>query len=206
MARFNEILVGRFSKGLTKLFSIKGPAPAPQAASEIAPTIELEQVSVENRFLISVDSFAFFLTQPAVVGVISTIKLRNPVGSNVVAVFEKINVATSVTDTITLQTGSDQTDGGTVVALVAGQNLDSRSGRTSSLLLSRSGAASPPSQVGIEQCNILSNTTYDFINYKNQEITLLPGRIIQVVETTVNNTLVTSWKWRERLLEESERQ
>jgi hypothetical protein len=206
VARFNEILVGRYNKALTKLFSIKGSAPAPQLASEIGPTIEIEQVPVELRFLTSVDSFATFLTNAGVAAVLSTIKFRNPVGSNVVAIFEKISFAIGTSAGVSIQMGTDQTDGGLLVALVSGNNLDPRSGRISSLILSRSVAAAPPSQTGIEQATVLSNTMYDFISYQNQEITLMPGRNLQLVMDTANITLATSFKWRERLLEESERQ
>jgi hypothetical protein len=207
MARYNEILVGRFNKALTKIFSIKGSAPSPQCASEIAATIELEQVAKENRFLLSVDSYGMTIPNPAVGGVISNIKLRNPVGSNVMVVFEKIYAANdAVADTIDLQIGSDQTDGGTVVALVTSQNLDSRSGRVSSLIASRSGAASPPSQTLIARANVAASSGIDFILTRNQEITLNPGRIIQLVGFAVNRALTGTFFWRERLLEESERQ
>jgi hypothetical protein len=204
MARYNEILVGRFNRFLQKLLGLKGGPPAPQLASDIGPTFEVEQVAVENRYLLTVDSFATTVTQAGVAAVISTIKLRNPVGSNVMAVFEKILVSSSVTETPALAMGTDQTDGGQVVALVGSNNLDSRSARTSSLIFSRSAAASPPSQQAIEQIQF-TGQPYDFVGYQNQEITLNPGRSIQVQQSSANTNLVVTWKWRERLLEESER-
>jgi hypothetical protein len=206
MARFNEILVGRFNKALTKIFSIKGSAPAPQCSSEIAATIELEQVAIENRFLMSVDSYAVGLTQNGIAATISTIKFRNPVGSNVIAVFEKISAATSAADNIDVQEGTDQTNGGIVVSISTINNLDARSGRVSSLIMSTSAGAAPPSQVTLERVTVLTNVTYDFIVSQNQEIILSPGRCLQVLNTVPNLNLICSFKWRERLLEESERQ
>jgi hypothetical protein len=206
MARFNEILVGRFNKALTKLFSIKGAAPAPQCASEIAAIIEIDQVAIENRFLLSVDSFSVGLTNTATPAQLSLIKLRNPVGSNVIAIFEKITASAGASDFVDVQIGTDQTDG-TVVAIAGAQNLDSRSGRVSSLIFSRGLAAPPPQQTTVMRAGITTTPSYDFINYQNQEIILNPGRSIQVAMTTVvNSALGVTFKWRERLLEESERQ
>jgi hypothetical protein len=206
MARYNEILVGRFNKALTKLFSIKGTAPAPQCSSEIAATIELEQVAKENRFLLSVDSYAVFLQQAGVAATLSTIKFRNPVGSNVVAIFEKISAFSGQADSVTLQQGTNQTDGATLTSLSTTNNMDPRSGRVSSLILSASGAAAPPSMVGYAIAPSSATQFADFIADQNQEILLLPGRSMQIVEGSANISLNTTWFWRERLLEESERQ
>jgi hypothetical protein len=206
MARFNEILVGRYNKALTKLFSMKGPPPAPQIASEIGPTIELEQVSVELRFLTSWDRFGMQIANAATPAVFSTIKFRNPTGSNVIAVFEKISITSTGNDQIDLQLVADQTNGATVIAVVAGNNLDLRSARPSSLIASRSDAAAPPQSTIIARAGNLANANYDFIANPNQEVTVNPGRAIQIVSNTANVQLSGSFFWRERLLEESERQ
>lgn len=206
MARFNEILVGRYNKALTKLFSIKGSSPAPQCSSEIAAIIELEQPPVENRFLLSWDRFGTAVTQAAVAGQLSTVKLRNPVGSNVIAIFEKICFSTGAIDTVDVQMGTTQTDGAIIVPVIANNNFDSRSGRPSSLIFSASGAAAPVSQQTVWRATVLASTNVEVINGKNQEITLNPGKTIQVVMSTANLSINVSWFWRERLLEESERQ
>jgi hypothetical protein len=205
MARYNEILVGRFNRLLQKLLGLKGGPPAPQLASDIGPTFEIEQVAVENRYPLTVDSFQTTNTNTGVAAQFSTLKLRNPVGSNVIAVFEKITLATSSADTVTLQIGTDQTDGGLVIALVSANNLDTRSGRLSTLIFSRSQNAAPVSQVAIATVSATTGTNYDFIAYQNQEITLNPGRCIQLGSGTATLTISGSFKWRERLLEESER-
>src|SRR5260370_17773678 len=77
MARFNEILVGRYNRMLQKLFSMKGSPPAAQLASEIGATIEIERVSVDQRWLIGTRFWAR-VQQVAGVGNTRQIRLRNP--------------------------------------------------------------------------------------------------------------------------------
>jgi hypothetical protein len=204
MARYNEILVGRYNRFIQKLLGLKGGPPSPQLASEIAATFEVEQISVENRYLLSLDSFGLGVTNAGVAGQLSTIKFRNPVGSNVIAIFEKISASTTTPDDVDVQIGTDQTNGATVSPISTLNNLDSRSGRVSSLILSLSAGAAPPSMATIFR-GTFSTPTYEFIVFDHQEVTLNPGRSIQLVSGTGNLNLKTTWKWRERLLEESER-
>jgi hypothetical protein len=145
------------------------------------------------------------ITNVGVAAVFSTFKFRNPINSGVVAVFEKISANSGANDFVDIQVGTDQTDGNTIVALTNQNNLDARSNRISSLIFSRSGAAAPVSQSTIARIFAGSTITQDFIGYQNQEISLLPGRSLQLVSGTAAVTLISSFKWRERLLEESER-
>jgi hypothetical protein len=50
MAKYNEILTGRYNRFIQKLFSMKGPAPAPQLSSDIAMQMSFFN-GVENRYL-----------------------------------------------------------------------------------------------------------------------------------------------------------
>jgi hypothetical protein len=205
MARFNEILVGRYNRFIQKLFSMKGDASLFQFSTEMGASIVVFN-GAENRYLEQWDRFALGIQQLAVAAVPSTIKLRNPVGSNVIAVLEKITGSQNAVDfNFTLQSGTDQSDGATIVPLVAAQNLDSRSNRLSTLIASRSGAASPPSQVAWASVELLANTPYEFIGTDIQELTLNPGRCLQLVSSNVNQIMSATFIWRERLLEESER-
>jgi hypothetical protein len=45
----------------------------------------------------------------------------------------------------------------------------------------------------------------DIILFENQEIPLLPGEFLQLISGALNQSIATSWFWRERILEESER-
>jgi hypothetical protein len=205
MARYNEILVGRYNRFMQKLFAMKGGPVAPQLASEIAPAFPLFS-GAENRYLEGWDEFGIFLTQAAVAAIFSGVKFRNPPGSNVMVVFEKIAVTPGglTADAFTLQQGTNQTDGGTVVALTA-INRDLRGRAQSGMIASTSGAAGLASMVGRAVVSLGVNTNYDFIIQENQEITLLPGGSIQLVNSTANQQQSSSWWWRERFLEDSER-
>jgi hypothetical protein len=205
MARFNEILVGRYNRLIQKLFGMKGDASLFQFSTEMMAVLPMF-IGAENRYLEQWDRFSFGIQQIGVAAVVSTLKLRNPVGSNVIVVFEKITGTTAGADpNFTLQSGTDQSDGATIVPLVAAQNLDSRSSRLSTLIASRSGVAAPPSQVAWASVAVNALAPYEFIGTDIQELTLNPGRSLQLVSTNANVTLNATFLWRERLLEESER-
>jgi hypothetical protein len=205
MARYNEILVGRYNRFMQKLFSMKGGAVAPQLASEIAPAFPLFS-GAENRYLEGWDRFAFAVSQAPVLGIFSAVKLRNPVGSNVIAVIEKVSFTSSQpVNTPDLQGGTNQVDGGTVLGTV-GISWDNR-GRTagSTLIASTSGAAGVPSQVVRARGKVVANTTLEFIFTDLQEFPLPPGMSIQVVADAANVDMIATFWWRERFLEDSER-
>jgi hypothetical protein len=205
MARYNEILVGRYNRLIQKLLGMKGDASLFQFSTEMMAVLPLFN-GAENRYLEAWDRFALSVQQGAVAGQFSTMKLRNPVGSNVVAVFEKIAVEFSQADEITLQGGTDQTDGATILATVGSSwDLRSQRGQGSTLLASRSGVAAPPSMVARARAQQPINTMYDFIVTDVQEVPLLPGTSLQTVNTTANTAHGVTFWWRERLLEESER-
>src|SRR5712664_282468 len=86
MARFNEILVGRFNRALQKLFSMKGGPPAAQLASEITTNVQFNQMGNDFRYLEGWDIFGNQIFLAASVGNTAGYRLRNPGGSNVIAV------------------------------------------------------------------------------------------------------------------------
>src|SRR5216684_1967801 len=87
MARFNEINVGRYNRALQKLLGMKGEASVPILASEIAPSFVLPY-GVENRYLEQWNRFGLGMNVTATAGNQSAFRLRNPAGSNVIAVVE----------------------------------------------------------------------------------------------------------------------
>src|SRR5260370_7764711 len=64
MARYNEILTGRYNRLLQKLLQMKGGPPAPQLASEISPQLSIPDLGVESRFHLGWNSFAFPINTP----------------------------------------------------------------------------------------------------------------------------------------------
>src|SRR5258707_13299714 len=91
MARFNEILVGRYNRFLQKLFSMKGGPPSAQLATEITPNLNLFN-GIENRYLESWFRYGAAPGLAAVVGANPGFRFRNPAGSNVIAMVEKLSL------------------------------------------------------------------------------------------------------------------
>ena len=207
MARFNEILVGRFNRGLQKLTGIKGTAPVPVLASEIMAAFPLP-IGAEYRYL---DSWQLYgvgaLVAAGGAGNIGILQLRNPSGSNVVAVVTKIDIISTASqvnvsngtaiaaDLVTVLTPSrfDARGQQNAVCIPSFKNnsVTTFSGNTIWILGANVPITAPPSQV---------------LNYEQQEIPLLPGDGLQVTSITANAALgpVVIW-WRERFLEEGER-
>jgi len=114
MARFNEILTGRHNRLLQKLFSMKGGPPAPQLASEITASVPLFH-GAENRYLESWERFGIGSQVAALAANNDVARLRNPAGSNVIAVIEKLQFTNSLADTLTLEQGVQAADATTPV-------------------------------------------------------------------------------------------
>lgn len=206
MALYNEILVGRFNRYLQKMLGMKGGPPAPQLSSEIQPVLPYH-LGVEDRVHQGWDKFAFAnFTGPGGVGTFVSFVVRNPVGSNVGAVIEKLKVGSGVTANFTLQHGPLTTDAAVILSqLVARQ--DPRSVRPASSLILSAQALGVQITISADQDygKILTAGMMDFVNGRDQQILLLPGDAISLFDTTGNITVYYSVWWRERFLEDSER-
>ncbi len=205
MARFNEIQVGRFNRALQKLLSMKGDAPAPTLSSEIQATF-LFGWGVENRYLESWDLFGVAVSQPAVALVQSGVRVRNPGGSNVVFVVEKITITAGAAEALSISRATLSTDLATIVAL-GNQRLDARSRPSPTLILSRDASGAVGDLASLISNGAVSgaNVAFDYVQTDNQEIPILPGDAVQFIGVTVNTSLVVGLRWRERFLEDSER-
>jgi hypothetical protein len=202
MARFNEILAGRYNRGLQKIFSMKGAAPSPQLGGEIMPTFAM-QGGAENYVLQSVEKFGVRLFIAGVAASFSANRLRNPVGSGVVAIFEKISVELNPANERLMFIGTGVTDLTTPVVM-GSQRFDAR-GRNSPTLIASQQAlgAVPPNTMYWGGFNT-NNVTLDVIATDIQEFPLLPGDFLEVVDTVANVNMSNSFWWRERALESSE--
>jgi hypothetical protein len=207
MARYNEISVGRYNRFIQKLLSMKGDASLFQFSSEMGAYLPVFS-GVENRYLEAWDRFGNSSSQAGVAAVTSGIRLRNPSGSNVLAVIEKIFVhnAAAAVDQPLLQIGAAAADL-TTVTTMTGARMDSRSRPNPSLINSRSNTVSAPNlTANLLQYALNANTqNFDLLIFEEQEITMLPGDAVQVISNTVNTQMSVSFFWRERFLEESER-
>lgn len=211
MARYNEILVGRYNRLLQKLLSMKGGAPAPQLASEIGASFVLFS-GAENRYLESYEKFGLAVgTVGPTAGNTSCVRFRLPAGSNIVVVFELLAIWVGTADAnVTVSKSAGVTTDLAGVSASVNSNFDDR-GRTAPTLVisNQSSTAAAPilgaTQRAIWQASQPANTLAQVITTDIQEAPLLPGSGWQINAGAVNESLgVTVW-WRERFLEESER-
>ena len=202
MARFNEILVGRFNRFLQKWLSMKGGPPSPQLATEIQPNFNFFS-GAENRALESWFLYGTFSSQVAVALQNSFFQLRNPAKSGVLAVIEGIVVIPGLAgDRCDIQFGQPGTDGAQILGTRA---RDGRNKASSALTASQGTLAGR--QIGttiFSLASSLAGASVTFPNNENQEIVLSPGDAVEVEELTVNTALSVGWLWRERPIEDSE--
>lgn len=205
MARLNEILVGRFNRSYQKLFGLKGEPPVATLAPEIMPS-HVVFSGVEERYLQGWARYALTLNQAAVAAQTNGLQFRNPINSNVLAVFEKwAFVSNGVGDTYTLGMLRDTPAANDLTSTAQGFSLDSRSRGGSTII--GSSQANSPATVGtaIELLTVQQSVELYDIWTENQEMLLMPGDSIRATNNIVNST--TRWLavWRERFLEEGER-
>jgi hypothetical protein len=205
LAIYNEILVGRFNRALQKAFGMKGGPPAPQLASEIAPTVTMFY-GVENRYLEGWNRFGNSNSVAAGgAGNRSAFRIRNPKGSNVIAVIEKLTVFAILADQPFVT--SSISDPGTLAAasvIVVNTGLDNRGSPTPNMDLSASVNAGAILGVGILQAALAANSTFELISFEDQELPLVPNSGYTLYANTLNQQLFYSILWRERVLEASE--
>jgi len=161
---------------------------------------------VENRWLESWERFFFTSFLAASAANEGGVRLRNPAGSNVMVVIERVEISELLPDNPGFAFGTATADLGTVGQ---GAPLDTR-GRTqpTSIPSSQNTAPTVPALTGAATLSrpfIAANTPYFFISDEGQELTVLPGSAIQINANTVNQGLSVALLWRERSLEESER-
>jgi hypothetical protein len=204
MARFNEILVGRLNRALQKYTSIKGGPPAAQLASEIGAQINFNQMGADFRYLEGWNRFALLNNPAAVAGINCASRLRNPAGSNVIAVIERCIFNTPAADQPQLQQQQTNADL-SVIAFSPQMRLDPRGNPQSVLINSISAAGLGTGLLQKLQGFIPANSFFDFIIDTIHELPLLPGDAYQAQSNAANTACNIAWLWRERFLEDSER-
>lgn len=208
MARFNEILVGRYNRAAQKLFSMKGGASVRTLADEVMPCLVFFH-GVENRYLEGWERFASdFPLIAGGAGNSSVLRFRNPTSSNVLMVLEMVLAGNSVADSVTLQRFTDNLDVQTVVGLLNSNMADNRGRPTPTAVVSINDATHGAVSTGftIGRFNTPAASSFNYIVTENQEIPVLPGVGVQMSSNTANQGgLLITLTWRERFLEDSER-
>ncbi len=208
MARYNELLVGRFNRFVQKLFSMKGPVTMPQVSSELQMTMEFFN-GVENRTLEGWNEFSGQVNVPGLAGNVASFKLRNPVGSNVIAVIEKLTMSiaqgsapsTPMGWTITQPDAGDLNNVGLTSRASGGIDGRGQGGP----VLSLSGQQQTLAFGYTWSTYYQAGTPVDMLATHDQELSIAPNT--QLVLNTGNGATpaILSVRWRERFLEDSER-
>lgn len=207
MARYNEILVGRYNRFIQKLMGMKGDASLFQLSTELQVALGMFN-GVENRYLESWDRFGIrFFVAGGGAGNASKVRFRNPAGSNVMVVFEKLlfAVSTGAASVPVLSNGVAAADLATPFVTTTSR-LDPRGRASPSVSLSTDNASGVANLANVLSALALTGPIqYDYILFEDQEIPILPGDALQVINNTLNTQIDISVMWRERFLEESER-
>jgi hypothetical protein len=204
MARFNEILSGRFNRALQKLLSMKGGPPSAQLASEITVNLQFNQMGVDFRFLEGWNRFASAGSVAA--GGASNLKLRNPPQSNVIAVVESLILSSAAAQAYFLSQETGGTDFTTANGVRCLDNRPVNAGASTLGATLRSsqqtGAALTGGVIGNQ--SVLANTPFQWIQHEDHQLTLAPGDAL-IVQGIAGVVLFFTFWWRERFLEDSER-
>lgn len=203
MARYNEILVGRYARAVQKLFGIKGEVPVASLAGELGIVHQVFN-GAENRYLEGWERFGVSGSQAAGgVGTRVGVRFRNPVGSNLMAVFEKLLFFSPVAGPADVPIITVDPIAVDLPASQGAVRFDAR-GRGHPTLIGSSGTGTISANE-VFQSGMLGGSFVEVITTDIHEIPLLPGDALTMWAGTLNQAvLITAW-WRERFLEESER-
>lgn len=187
---------------------MKGPASLVTLSDELFvafPTFN----GRENRYL---ESWEFFMgvAVPAVVAAqTNAFQIRNPAGSNVIAVIESLKANALAALTLQLNwSNTNTTDLGTASSV---HSVDSR-GRAVSTCIASTAAGSPTAFTTTLQTYTFNPVNasglpgdLELITFDDQEIVITPGVTLQFLDQTANTGWHMNIIFRERFLEESER-
>ncbi len=207
MAKFNEVLAGRFNRALQKLLSMKGGPPAAQLATEISTNLQFNQMGMDFRYLEGWDIFGDQVNPGASVGNTNGYRLRNPNNSNVVAVVTKVFITASLATDVVLRVSTAVGQPGVELGSVrGGVVLDLRSQRVpGSTIIPSNGQPSVAFGAGFFRWTLQPNVGVELIVDEEHELLILPGTAIQFETSVVNVAWQIAARWRERFLEDSER-
>lgn len=200
MALVNELGQGRFNKGLTSYFVLKGANTAvPQVAPEIQPVFGLADPPMDFRWLAGEYSWgrAFFIA--AVAARFSRSKLRNPAGSGALVLVDQIIFSTATACAFAIS--SIAIDATNLAVTLTGLPLDGRQ---------NTGAGSTAVPSAADAATSLGGGTA-FVNCQAFDTRVLeggwvinPGSALQVDCEDANVASLISWRWRERPVDQNE--
>jgi hypothetical protein len=209
MAKFNEPQVGRFNRMAQKLLSMKGPATIDQVANDLRFVIPLPY-GAENRYLESWDLFAVAVAMGAPgAGNLATGELRNPAGSNVIAVLMLSQIIDPTAGTSAAASNLTVIRGATadqnVVDTPIGFDLRGRGSPTLKATHNSAAQTAAGGTAGVVRFGAQpANVSQELLPF-GQEIPMPPGTAVEVAPALTNTGMAYLFWWRERFLEDSER-
>lgn len=195
----------RVSQWLEKRFNAKGG----QVITDLDPRLGVEMTfpsGVEDRYLQGWNRFAVATNVAALAANFGRARIRNPGGSNVIAVLEMLSIlevgAGAVAETPIATWGAVTTDLTNLVGLTF-TRMDPRGNPTPTVIVSFVAQAAG-GQALLQKGITVAGGTVEFIQNPNQEIPILPGQAVDLQSSTANTQAIMSFMWRERALELSE--
>lgn len=183
---------------------MKGPASLESLGPELFPVLPFSN-GIENDYLQGTLHFVSGGVLASGAGVAS-FRLRNPSGSNVIAIVESVCVTQgTIAGSSLVSSGPTALDLGGVG--LAGVGLDARDRRASTCFFSSLNTGTQLS-LGNAIGNIfipVNAISTEFIQHQDQEVPILPGDAYQWSGAVATASPVVFIRWRERFLEDSER-
>lgn len=185
---------------------MKGGPPASQLSGDITPQFQLDDANyLENRMVASWRSYGAFVSAAANAGLSSAVFLRNPSSSGIVAVIEKIFLATGGAASNPQLTRGTPGPGNQTAGVGAGSRDLRQTAVSASLIGSSVNAGGVNGFIFWAGAPAMpANSQQDVIVTENQEIVLMPGDIVAGWGNLANQGISVSFFWRERALEEGE--
>jgi hypothetical protein len=166
---------------------------------------------VEDRYLYSWNRYRQAVTNGPFAAVNSGIRLRNPTGSNVVAVIEYyigFKLSTDTAGLMTINRGQAAVDLDTLLGSQPNQREDPRGQQQSTTIISINSVAlvALTNATSVWSTSVTAGSNAPYVWSEHFELLLMPGDCLQWAEASaVNLPLKVNFGWRERFLEDSER-
>lgn len=193
--------VQRVNRWIERVFNARGGSPV---VSDVDSSIHVDYdfaSGVEDRYLQGWNRFGAAGVIVAVAAQTSSMQIRNPTGSNVIAILERITFhsGAATISQFNISQAARTVDYG---SLITPMRLDPRGNPGSAMVVSSTANGSTFNTVLALNGN--NSTNFEGILTQNGEFVLVPGDCVAVTDQTANETLVCSFLWRERGLEPSE--
>lgn len=196
----SKIEIGRYSELLRRMLGMKGTTEvAGELSPEISPIFVIEDPGAEWDFLKSVRGGRLAEIQVGVAGFGSVVRLRNPVGSGVIAVVDLISITPEGATNVGVTRGTETTELFSLgVSVVPDLRWESEASIATTLRVSRASDVAGPVGDVLARTRPLAGSEFVY----SLPIVMIPGTSVDwgVGFGSTNETIHTFAGWRERQL------